>query len=178
MRKVLFASVVLIAMFFQGCETIDRLTQFHIDYSTSVIVPASTGVNLPFNLMTPKIESNAESTMAVNDTRKDMVEEVSLSSLKLTLTSPSNEDFSFLESITIYINADGMAETKVAWKENVSATAGSVIELDVTGVDLKDYILKDEFTLRVNVVTDEFLATEHQIKVDARFFIDAKILGQ
>lgn len=178
MRNVLYVSVVLVAVLFQGCEAISRLTQFHMDYSTSVVVPASTGVNLPFNLMTPKIESNAESAMAVNDTRKDMVEEVSLSSLKLTLTSPSNEDFSFLESISIYINAEGMTETKVAWKDNVSATASSVLELDVTGVDLKEFILKDEFSLRVHVVTDEFLASEHQIKVDARFFIDAKILGQ
>lgn len=178
MKKLLFVSVVLMAVLFQGCEAVDRFTKFHIDYSTSVTIPASTGVNLPFNLMTPKIESNTESAMAVNDTRKDMVEEVSLSSLKLTLTAPSDQDFSFLESISIFINAEGMSESRVAWNDNVSASAGSVLELEVTGVDLKDYILKDEFSLRVNAVTDEFLATEHQIKVDARFFIDAKILGQ
>jgi hypothetical protein len=96
--------------------------------------------------------------------------------LDLTITSPSNADFSFLKSINVYISAEGLNEVKIAWKENVPSDV-TLLSLDVTGVDLKEYIKADKFSLRLNTETDELLASDHHIDVHSAFFVDAKILG-
>lgn len=165
-------------MVLNACKKIDKLTQFNMEYNESIVIPSSTGINLPFNIFTPDVKSNSESTFAVNDTRKDLIEEIILKKLDLTLTSPSNGNFGFLKSVEIFISADGLSEVKIAWKSDIPAKIDKYLELDRTSTDLKEYIKKDEFTLRVSTVTDELLASDHQIDVHSTFFVDAKILGQ
>lgn len=177
MMKKILPFTLLLALFI-SCDKIDELTQFHVDYTTAVTVPATSVISLPFDMFTPDIESNSESTFSVNDTRTDLVEKVTLEELKLTLVSPETADFSFLESIEIYISADGLEETKIAWKNNIAEEATTtILELETSDEDVKAYIKKEDFQLRVNTVTDELIDEDHEIDVYADFFVDAKILG-
>lgn len=148
-----------------------------MDFNNEIIIPSSTGINLPINLLTPEVETNSESTFELNDTRKDLIEEIRLTSLILTLNAPNNADFSFLESISVYMNAQDLPEVEIAWEDNVPENAGNQISLNVSNEDFKDYIKKDEFSLRVNTITDEILTSDHQIDIATSYFIDAKILG-
>lgn len=175
MRKQILVSGIIISIF--GCNVIDKLTQFDMEFNETAVIPSSTGINLPFNILTPDIETNSESTFAVNDTRKDLIEEIILKTLDLKITSPSNADFSFLKSINLYISAVGLNEVKIAWKDNIPSDA-TILNLDVTGVDLKEYIKADKFSLRLNTETDELLASDYHIDIHSVFFVDAKILGQ
>ena len=127
---------------------------------------------------TPQTTTNAEQKFSINDTRKDMIEEIYLEEVILNLKSPSGEDFSFLEDITIYINADGLPERELAWKRPVPDNTGSVLTLDVSKTDAQEYIKKDQFSLRCNTITDELLTSDHEINIATTFYIDAKILGQ
>jgi hypothetical protein len=176
--KKLFLLLAIGSLSLSGCKEIDKLTQFNMDYNETVVILSSTGINLPFNLFTPDVESNSESTFSVNDTRKDLVEEIRLTKLDLTLTSPSNGDFSFLKSIEIFISADGLSEVKIAWKENIPSDVDNYIELETSDTDLKEYIKKDKFKLRLNTVTDELITSDQHIDIHSVFFVDAKILGQ
>lgn len=172
--------ILLISLFLTsatGCKKLSKLTQFTMAYKVSIVIPSSTGIQLPFNILTPDVKSNSESTFAMKDTRKDMVEEIRLTKLGLTITSPSNGNFDFLKSIDIFITADGLPETKIAWKYDIANGVGNSIELETTVSDLKEYIKKDEFKLRVSTVTDEFITSDYAIDVNALFFVDAKILG-
>lgn len=177
MIKKILPFILSLALF-MSCDKIDELTQFHVDYTTTVTVPATSVISLPFDMFTPDIESNSEATFSVNDTRTDLVEKVTLEELKLTLVSPETADFSFLESIEIYISADGLEETKIAWKNNIAEEATTtILELETSDEDVKEYIKKEDFQLRVNTVTDELIDEDHEIDVFADFFVDAKILG-
>ena len=160
-----------------GCDKLSEATQFELDYSETVIIPSATGVSLPFNVISPSIETNTESEFAVNDTRKDMVEQIKLRSMELVLTSPAAGNLGFLESIHIYISGEGLPEVEVAWKEIIPETVGKTLILDVSDTDLQEYIKKDKFDLRVNTVTDEIITSDHHIDVNSVFFVDAKILG-
>ncbi|MDX1362714.1 MAG: hypothetical protein R3243_00805 [Arenibacter latericius] len=162
---------------FSTCDKLDELTKFEMDYSQRVVIPSSTGVDLPFDVYSPETETNSSSEFAVNDTRKDLIEEIILRKLTLKLKSPEEEDFSFLESIKVYMSADDLPEIRIAWNEEVAATTGGTLELLTSGDDLKDYIKKDKFTLRLETVTDEFLSSDHEIDVLSVFFVDAKVLG-
>jgi hypothetical protein len=178
MRKEFLVFIGLLLWVLSGCKQFDKLTKFDMKYSETFEISSSTAINLPFNIFTPDIETNSESEFAVNDTRKDLVEEIQLTTLRLAISSPSNEDFSFLKSINIFINAEDLSETKLAWIDSIPTDNAGTLTLETTNEDLKEYIKKDDFTLRLNTVTDELITTNYQVELSAIFYIDAKILGQ
>ena len=47
-----------------------------IEFNRTVEIISSAWVSLPFNIFTQGVETNSESTFAVNDTRIDYVEEI------------------------------------------------------------------------------------------------------
>ncbi|RTE54457.1 hypothetical protein EHW67_04640 [Arenibacter aquaticus] len=170
---LLFALVGL----FSSCDKLDELTKFEMDFNQRVVIPSSSGIDLPFDVYTPETETNSSSEFEVNDTRKDLIEEIVLTKLSLFVNSPEGEDFSFLESIVVYMSAEDLPEIEIAWNNEVAATAGPLLELNTTSEDLKEYIKKDSYTLRLKTVTDEFLSSDYEIDVASTFFVDAKILG-
>lgn len=175
MKNVLFALMAIIVL--GSCDKLDELTKFDIDYKSSVTIPSTTGIDLPFDVFTPDVETNSESEFEVNDTRKDLIEEIRLKQLVLKITSPEDSDFSFLESIAIYISAEDLEEVKIAEEVEVDPNTGNTLDVDVIDVDLKEYIKKDAFNLRLETVTDEVISRDHEIEVNSTFFVDAKILG-
>ncbi len=175
MKKVVL--LIIPVILYTSCKDIEKLTEFTMDYDSSVTLSKSTGLNLPVNLFTPDIETNSSSEFAVNETRKDLVEEIRLTALNLTITSPESQTFSFLESVTISIAAEGLSEIEVATLENIPDNVGKIITLETTDQDLKEYIKKDKFTLHVKSVTDELLSQDVDIDIASDFFVNAKILG-
>ncbi|MDF9798652.1 hypothetical protein OKW21_003915 [Catalinimonas alkaloidigena] len=170
-------SLILLFFVFTACEQVDELTKFNMDYDTSITIPSTTGLNLPLDIFTPDVKTNSESTFGVNDTRKDLVEEIRLKTLELTIQTPNDADFSFLKTIDIYIEAEGLPKEKIAWHEDVSSISGNMLALETTGIDLKEYIKQDEFSLITEVVTDEALSSDYTIDVHTIFGVNAKILG-
>ncbi len=176
-NTIITISFLFVIISFFGCKELEKLTQFNMKYTESVVIPSSTGIDLPIDLSTPAISSNSESTFASNNTSKDLIEKIQLTDLELELTSPSGSDFSFLNDIEIYINASGVSETLIAWKHDIPDTQGTTLPLETTGVDLKDYIKQDNFSLRLKIVTDKLIAQDHHIDMNSIFRVDAKILG-
>ncbi len=181
MKRTIMILAVLTVLFsvlsFSSCNQLDKLTQFDMSYESSVTIPSTAGVDLPFNLFTPDITTNSEQKFSVNNTKKDLIDEISLKSMELQITAPGDGTFSFLKSVDIYIKADGLSELKIAWKDNIDTSAGNLIQLDTSNDNLKDYILKDSFSLRVQTVTDELINQDYDIKVTSTFHVNAKILG-
>jgi hypothetical protein len=169
-RKIIFLIVVIGFIFsFSSCK---KLLTFKISDSTTTTV----GKNIPllsaFNIPTPDITTNSESEFEKNNTNVDLVKEILLKKLKLTITSPSDKTFSFLKSIEVYISADGEDEIKVAWNNNVESTAQS-IELELTEKPLDNYVKKDKYTLRTTVITREALSQSVDIRIDETFQVTA-----
>lgn len=161
-----------------GCEKIDELTQFNLEYTESVVIPTTPVVNLPISISTPDITTNIESQLAAYNTSTDLIEEISLTQFDLTLTAPDTSELSFFKSVEVFINAEGLAETRIAWSDNVPDNVGQTLELETTTSDMKQYVLKDAFSLRISVETDKAINPDHEIDIYTKFFVDAKILGQ
>lgn len=175
MKKWILGSVILLSVV--ACESVSRLTQFTITHNTSITIPSSSGLNLPFNLYTPDVETNSSQSFENNNTRADLVEEVSLRASTLTITSPSNGNFDFLKSIEVYISAENEDEVLIAERQNIQDGVGQVLELQTTGANLKDYITKSTYDLRINVVTDQIPGSDVEIDVENEFWVDANVLG-
>ena len=102
MSRLIFLSTTLLTVssfLLNSCKKVDQFTQFNMDFNNEIIIPSTIGINLPINILTPEMETNSESTFELNDTRKDLIEEIRLTSLTISLQSPNGADFSFLESI-------------------------------------------------------------------------------
>lgn len=175
MKRIMILFLMVFAL--SQCDQLNELTKFDVDYDTSITVSSSLGINVPFEIATPEITTNSESEFAMNDTRVDLVQEITLSHLTMVITSPANGNFDFLNAIEIYIDADGLSEKKVAWKDNIPETIGDVLELETSDIDLKEYIKKDAFQLRVKTTTDKLISEDHNIEIQSVFRVDAKILG-
>ena len=174
MNRILLLACFALAL--TGCKKANKLTQFNMSYDETAVIPASSGINLPFNILAPDVESNSEATFEANDTRKDLIEIIKLTKLSITITSPPNEDFSFLKSISVFISASGVPETRIAWVDNVPSNSGSELNLSVSDTDLKEFIKGDRFSLRVNSVTDEVLTSDYHLNIHSTFFVDAKLI--
>lgn len=170
---VLFIGV----MFLVGCNALKKLTQFRINYNADFTIPSTIGINIPLDILTPEIQTNISQELSNNNTNKDLIESVKLEEMTLTINSPQGNGLDFLNKIYIYINADGLSEKIIAYKENIPDGIGDTLKLDVTNEELKEYLKKDKIQLRANSTTDKLITQQISIKANNRFFVDAKILG-
>jgi len=179
MTRLAFLISLLTLTAFGGtsCKKVNKLVQFNLDYKTEITVPASAGVNLPFNLFTPNVETNSEASFKANDTRKDLVDEIMLTELKMTIKSPQDGDFSFLESAKVFITAADVEEKEIATTNSVPENIGSVLLLETLGADLAPYLKADRFTLKVRTITDELLSEDYKIEVYSKFHVIARLVN-
>lgn len=158
-----------------GCKA--KFTQFFMDYNSSTTIPATTPIDVPFDIYTPDQTTNSSYEFEVNDTRKDKIQKITLDDLKVTITSPNGETFSFLKDISVYISADGLPEKQVAYKYDIDNSIGSVLECEETQEDLQAYVKADKFTVRLKTVTDEIITNDIDVNISTNFFVDAKLIN-
>lgn len=176
-RLLLTVPVFALTLLISSCEQASELTKFDISTNSQVTIPATAGVNLPINLLTPDIESNSETAFSNNDTRADLIEEIYLKSCDLEISSPSSANFDFLKSVEVFISTDDLPEVLIAQRQDIQNGEGRQLSLNATGEDLTEYIKASTFSMRVKVVTDEIPGSEIEIDVASVFRVDAKILG-
>ncbi len=174
MKKLWLLPLLILVL--GSCETLDKLTTFDIDYTSSVTIPSSIGISSGFSVPTPDIKTNSESKFENNNTNKDLIEEVYLKDMVLSIKSPSGEDFSFLKSLTIYIEAEGLEEQAIASAEDISNDA-TTVQMTTSKVDIQQYVKADSFKLRVESTTDETITQDYELEVYSVFTVNAKILG-
>jgi hypothetical protein len=173
-KSVVFSLLLFATMI--SCKVVDQFTKFNLAIKDTITINPTLAINVPFDIPTLPIPLNTTSTFELNNTHKDLIEEIYLSELKMTIIRPEGEDFSILKSIEIYIQAAGLEKQKIAWLDSISSTATS-IKLNVSNSDLKDYILKDNIELIAKTVTDEINTREYKIAINVKFLINARILG-
>lgn len=148
---------------------------FGINLNSEVVVSSTFSQLVPFSVTTPEITSNSEAEFEINNTKKDYVKSIYLDNLKLIITSPSSQTFSFLNSVEIFISANGLEEKKVAFKQNIPNTTGTQLRLDLVKVDLQEYIKKDKFSIRSVFVTDETITHDVTISIEQDYLVSAKL---
>lgn len=164
MLLVLFASVV-------ACDTIDDLLTFYINQEETIVVES----NFPIGLVAldpVTVPTNSEETFKNNKTRAELVKDVTLNKLTLTIPEEEGADFDFLKSIEIYIEADGLDEVKVAYLEEVPTNVSS-LELDLTNTKLDAYLKKDSYTIRTRAELRSPVSQDISINAAMRFKVTA-----
>ena len=171
------AYILIVIMTITSCDKVDELTKFDVDYESNYTIASTTIINTPFSIITPDITTNSTSTFENNNTRSDLVESIRLRSVRITLISPSDSNFDFLRSMRVFLDADDLEEVEVAFITDLEDDNVASLNLQLTNQELKEFIKKESFRLRVQTTTDQTLTQDHDIKIDCKFRVDAKILG-
>lgn len=154
-KTILLLASTLILFGISSCQKakdqIDQLTEFDIPYSNNIVVPATTlnntvSATAPIDIKTPDVPTNSSSLFSSNKTSADLISEIKMKSL--TISVPSG-NLDFLKSVSIYINATGLAEALVASK-TIIPTGQTSVTMDMGDVNIKDYIKKDNISFRVS----------------------------
>lgn len=177
MVKNLISSFVIILVLFSSCKKLSELTQFDIKHNTEITIQAGAAANLPFDVTTPEVATQSESEFEGRNTNSSLVQSVKLRQMKLNITDPDNRTFDFLNDIELYISAEGEEEILVSWKHDIADNAGNELLLETASEELKTYLVKEKYRLRLKITTDKVLNEDVEVKVGSVFRVDADILG-
>lgn len=169
----LFATIFIVSSCKKTKETVDEFTQFDLNYSTTFTVPASSvTVNTPADFTTPDVPTNTSASYPNNKTTYSLVDEVKLTKFNV---SADSSNFDYLKSLTIFIQGSGLPEVQLATNTLVPTGVAS-FDMSLNDVNLKDYLAKSNFKLRVNVTIDGAITTNQKMKLNQTMHVVAKIL--
>ncbi len=175
MRKHIL--VFVLSVISLSCNKVDKITHFDMEYETQITIPSTIGVNLPLNLYSPNITTNSETVFDLHDTKARKVEKINLTSLNMNVANPVGKNFNFLKTLRLFITADDLPEIEVAWIVDHTDDDATSLNLSVIPDDLKDYIIKESFSLRAESVTDQIITHDYTINVLLTYWVDARVLG-
>jgi hypothetical protein len=168
-------SVILLiafALIITSCKKVESLLTFTISNTANFTIQSSAPISLPFELQTPDVTTNSSQEFGNHNTRADLVKNVILDQLKLTITSPSSKTFSFLKSIHIYISTDNTNEIELAYQDDIVST-DATLNLTTTKAKLDSYIKSNSYNLRTKVITKETLTQDVDVKMEMKFKVTA-----
>ncbi len=163
---------LMIFAILSGCNDVENLLKFNINDQTSFTIQSTSLLNVPLEIPTPDVTSNSQQQYENNHTHVNLVKDVRLEQLKLSITNPVSKKFSFLKSIRIFISSDQNTEMELAKLENIPADVNTLF-LVPTKENLDKYIKASSYNLRTEVITHETLTESVDILVDLKFQLTA-----
>lgn len=154
-----------------GCKK--DLLRFNMSYTETIVIPSNGILGIPVDFPTPAMKTNSTQRFKDEGTTADKVKDVELTYIRCTITDPSDETFSFLKDIHIYLSSSNHAEVLIASNSNVPNDISNVLELDPKSVKLDKYIKDDEIIIRAEFTTDETINREITMDIFTRFEVTA-----
>jgi hypothetical protein len=172
MKIKTYAIISLFALFIFSCSVVDNLLTFSIDQQTSFTIPAGVPANSTLPFTTPDISTNSSTVFENNNTKTELVKDVKLKELKLTITNPATQSFSFLKSVHLYISTTSSDEIELAYLDNINSTS-TTLNLTCTAEKLDKYVKAPSFKIRVSGVSKEATTQAISVQADMKFQVTA-----
>lgn len=172
MKKVFSGIIVLIIVIASLSCKKDKVTEFDIDYTTTLTIPStSITVNVPADFTSPDINTDSKNKFTSQKTIQSLVDEIKMTKFDLSVASGN---LNFLKSMNIYLKTSGLGDVLIATKtvipQNVSA-----LGMDLQDVNIKEYIFNDKIQFRVTITIQTGLTSTQQLKMDQRVHVKAKL---
>ncbi|MBC7923937.1 MAG: hypothetical protein H7Z75_22925 [Ferruginibacter sp.] len=170
-KQIVFSSplvVLLMVLSLVGCRKLKELATIKVSSSSTFDIPGAVALSAPYSFVTPDVDNP-------NTGKAWLVSSAELEKVTLTIQSPAGQAFRFMQSVRFFLQADGLPEVEVANRTNIDNGIGNTLELDVTGAELKEYLKKDKFRLRTEVLPDETVLEPVKIKSDLGFRVTVVI---
>lgn len=172
MKIKTYAVLSFFALFIISCSVVDKLLTFTVSNQTSFKIASGFPLNLATEIITPDVTTNSSAEFQNNNTKADLVKDVKLTELKLTITDPTDKTFSFLKSIHLYISTDANDEIELAYLDNINSSTNT-INLICTSQKLDKYIKASFYKIRAKAVVKETITKDITVKSDMKFKVTA-----
>ncbi|AHJ99613.1 hypothetical protein [Hymenobacter swuensis] len=173
MKKILFlAPVLLVVAFLSSCDKIADLLTFYIEDSQSVKIASNFPIGQVVPLTPISVPTRSDEKFKNENTSANLVKDVKLDRLTLTITDPNAENFDFLQSISIYISTNSNDRILLASLDNVP-TGVSTLQLTPTKEKLDTYVKASSYTLSTEARIRKPISRDITIRTDSRFKVTA-----
>lgn len=172
MKTKTIAITALILLLTISCNEVDKLLTFTITDETSFKISSGLGINSPFEVATPDVTTNSTTEFNNNNTNADLVKDVKLKELKLTITNPADKTFGFIKAVHMYISTNSSDEIELAYQDNINSTSNT-INLTCTDQKLDKYIKSSSYKIRTSVTIRETLSQEVTVNARMSFNVTA-----
>ncbi|MFV8344261.1 hypothetical protein [Flavobacterium sp. XS2P39] len=172
MKIKTYAAITFLALFIVSCSVVDSLLTFNIATQTSFTIESGFPLNVASEVLTPDVTTNSSAVFENNNTKAELVKDVKLKELKLTITDPNDKTFTFLKSIHLYISTDANDEIELAYLEDINSTSNT-LNLTCTTQNLDKYIKAPNYKIRAKAVIKETLSQDITVKSDMKFSVTA-----
>jgi hypothetical protein len=172
MKTKAISVLAILTLFIISCNEIDKLLTFTISNEVTFKINSGLAINTPFEVATPDVTTNSSSEFKNNNTNADLVKDVKLQELKLSITNPTDKTFSFIKSVHLYISTTADNEIELAFLDDINATTNT-INLTCTSQKLDKYIKASSYKIRTKVTTRETLTKEVEVKANMKFKVTA-----
>ncbi|MCJ8165412.1 hypothetical protein MKJ04_11210 [Pontibacter sp. E15-1] len=172
MKRLVLGVVLLFAMMAVACEKLDELLTFYIEEEESITIESQFPVGTLVPLTPVTVTTNSEERFKNNKTRAELVKDVTLNRLNLSITDPQGGNFDFLKRIEIYISSEGQDEVKIAYLDEVPQNA-TTLSLKSTNAKLDKFIKGDTYSIRTKAALAKPVSQDISIKADMRFKVTA-----
>ncbi len=164
--------IIFLSLLTVSCNEIDKLLTFTISDHTTFTIDSVFPVNLPTEVITPDVTTNSNTEFENNNTNVNLVKDIKLKELNLTITDPTNKTFSFLKSIHLYISTNNDDEIELAYQDNINASSNT-ISLVCTSQKLDKHVKASSYKIRTKVTTKETLTQDITINSGMKFNVTA-----
>jgi len=175
--KKLILIVFLTGFLFNSCKILDDVTTFNIDLNSSFNIDANTVANTSYIIGLEIPTGDITTALENNNTHADLVDEINITNCIMNITSPNGGTFEFLEQITVFVNADGLTEKRIAWSSTLNSNNNITLIL-YTETNLKDYLTSDSFSIHVEGLNNQDLTEDYHVDLDMSFVVNAQLVGR
>ena len=185
MKKILF--LILATASLTACHKAKNNpnVSFGIPYTQTAALPGVPGYNdgniipgggAPMPFTPVKVAINAPQYFAQNRTASGKVISTYLNSMNVSITTPGNHYFDFLDYVELYMSTPSQPEILVAANYSIPYGIKSIDLIVTPGINLKNYINNDSVTVRLNAYVNAVPAPGAQLLLTGKFQVTANPL--
>jgi hypothetical protein len=177
MKKTLplFLLAISSLLYFTRCDKIEDLITFELDYTDSISVPPFPLTDTLIGFFTPETSTGIQDALFSNGSTRDLLKTVSLQELSIAITNNTSINLSAIKMIEIWIKANNEPKKKIAFNNNVPESTGKTLELETIGDNIKEYLSKENYQLRIDFELRDPLTEALDLEIVSVFEITADL---
>lgn len=170
MKRSLLSFIVM-TVIMTGCAAVQSIVRSTFPYTATLLVPSSGAVNA--TLSASSQASSFDQIFTGQGSNTAAIKDVRIASARLDATNPSSQNMGAFKTIRMYISrGDSSSEVLVASREDIGASVGNSIMLDIDNSKLLDeYIKGTTVRVRMEYVLRSALTSDVSLKTSLGFSV-------
>ena len=173
-NRIVFLFLMAIGVYLAGCEgLLSDLLKFNTEWYTVEFSIDTTCEPGDITFITDTIAADLDSLLDENGLSPENIESIRLSDAKIYVLT-NGVTFDPVTRAELLIETEDLSEKRIAWLDTVPP-GETMVELDLTDDDLKDYVLEDEFIFTVRGHLESKVDQKINMKANFRYIIQGDI---